>query len=238
MVIFVTYLPIMAHYKEKKLTNLSVKPTYHSRLYRDFRSIGYKEYYEIIRFYERHETDICRLTFDEYFEMLVSYTNALFEVEYFQKYALMSQTLIETIFHENLSNRWIDTVFHKTLIRKAAAHLALKEFDAAEHVLLQSLRLNDDKRLQIILLRKVMQQRTAKFVHTLRAIAIFVLLTTAILIAVKVLLVRNWYIDLAPFIEMLRNVYFFMSFLVLSSVYLTHRLRIYYKVKKIALNRN
>ena len=60
-----------------------LQPTYHSKLYRDFRSIDAAAWRDIIHFFERRETDIRALDFDEYFEDVVGvsiYNNSEVEV--------------------------------------------------------------------------------------------------------------------------------------------------------------
>ena len=54
--------------------------TYHSRIFRDFKEIDAVNHRRIIRFYEDKEEDIKRLDFDEYFQLIVAYVNALFEL--------------------------------------------------------------------------------------------------------------------------------------------------------------
>ena len=53
--------------------------TYQSPIYRNFRNIDSGEYRRIVRFYERHEKEILKLEFEEYIELLVAYTQALFD---------------------------------------------------------------------------------------------------------------------------------------------------------------
>jgi hypothetical protein len=67
--------------------------TYYSQLYRNFRAIEPTEYRRVVRFFEKYEKNILQLDFDEYFDTVFVYNNALFEIGEYRKHILMSDVL-------------------------------------------------------------------------------------------------------------------------------------------------
>ena len=51
--------------------------TYHSPIYRGFKSIETDDRRAVVRFFEKHEKAIIQLEFNEYFELLIAYTDCL-----------------------------------------------------------------------------------------------------------------------------------------------------------------
>ena len=51
---------------------------YRSEIYEDFKEIEPNDYRELIHFFEINEKRIRKLEFEPYFEILVTYINALF----------------------------------------------------------------------------------------------------------------------------------------------------------------
>ena len=76
--------------------------TYHSKEYRDFRAIEPGDWRGVVRFYEKNEAAIRGLDFEEYFELLLAYTDALSEIGAWQKHLLMADVVIEISVMENL----------------------------------------------------------------------------------------------------------------------------------------
>ena len=54
---------------------------YRSKVYEGFKEIEPEAWREIIQFFEENEKRIKKLEFEEYFEVLIGYINALFEGE-------------------------------------------------------------------------------------------------------------------------------------------------------------
>ena len=71
------------------------KSTYHTKIYRDFKEIEIGEYRAIVNYYDEFERDIRELEFQEYFELLVAFVNALFQLGKYQKHLLMVDVAIE-----------------------------------------------------------------------------------------------------------------------------------------------
>ncbi len=110
---------------------MSIKYTEQSRIFRDFRSIPYSDYYYLIRFYEQNHRDINHLPFDEGMIMSFYYTNALFETGEHNAHILCANQLLEESIINNI--RYIDgqEVYQTMLYQKTCSHLHLGQNERA-----------------------------------------------------------------------------------------------------------
>jgi hypothetical protein len=208
------------------------KTTYHSRIYRDFKAIPSTDYRRIVRFYERFEKSILTLDFDEYFDLLVAYSRALFEISEYQKCILMSETVIHTSIMDNITHINGEEIYCNTLFRKAAAHYNLYEYAETEHILQELLKLQPYNPLSIMLLEKTLRKKETRFIQNIRAATIFLLLMAAMTIAIELLLVRPFFEKYTAIIENGRNSMFALGLFVLIGGTLLHYWRVHWHVKK------
>lgn len=200
-----------------------LQPTYHSKLYRDFRSIDAAAWRDIIHFFERRETDIRALDFDEYFELLYTYVNALFEVGAYQKHLVMADEIIETAISHNIHTYKQEDIFKKSLFRKAASLYNTSDYHHAEHILRELVRMDPDYRDAVLFLKKCLRSVHFRSLQVFRAAGIFLFLTAAVVISVEVLFVRPFYAVHAGWVEVLRIVLFLAGFVALALGELWHR---------------
>lgn len=209
------------------------RPTYHSLIYRDFREIEGNAYHQIVRFFEEREEAIKQLDFDEYFEMLLAYTNALFEMGAYQKHLLMADAVIETTMENNIRLYRGEDVFRQMLFKKAASCFNLQQQDGAEHILKQMIRISPGDADAALFLRKCYIARRSALWQNSQATAIFLFLLAALVIAVELLVVRSFYTLHVPLVEMSRNSIFALGLLAMGGGYLGHRVRSHYAVRAL-----
>jgi tetratricopeptide (TPR) repeat protein len=199
--------------------------TYYSQLYRNFRAIEAVEFRKIVYFYERNEKEILKLDFEEYFELLVTYTHALFEIAAYQKHLLMADVVIEMSFMENITEIGGQEIFRATLFKKAASYYNLFDFPKAIYVLSELIKIepNDPDTQQF--LERCLRKSRPKLIRNTRAIAIFFFLATALLISIEILIIRNFLTQYTPLIELSRNCLFAFGVLILVVGELWQRLR-------------
>jgi hypothetical protein len=185
-----------------------LQPTYHSKLYRDFKSIDSASYRDIIHFFERKEEDIRQLDFEEYFELLYIYVNALFEVGAYQKHVVMADEVIEAAICHNIQWYKNEDIFQKSLFRKAASLYNTSEFGHAEYILRELIRIDPEYRDAVAFLKKCIRAGNLRSLQVFRAAGIFLFLVSAAVICAEVLLVRPFYALHAPAVELLRNALF------------------------------
>jgi tetratricopeptide (TPR) repeat protein len=214
--------------------------TYYSPLYRNFRAIEAGEFRKIVYFYERNEKEILKLDFEEYFELLVNYTQALFEIAAYQKHLLMADVVIETSFSENITAIGGQEIFRSTLFQKAASYYNLFEFSKAIHVLSELIKIDPTDKNVSEFLERCLRKNRPQLIRRSRAIAIFLFLATALIISIEALIVRNFFINWAGLVEFSRNCLFILGMIILVSGEFIQRfsakrdvLRLIQSVKKV-----
>ena len=210
----------------------SKKYTYYSKLYRDFKEIDQTAYQDIIRFYEDREEAIRKLDFYEYFEAFVSYVNALFQVGAYQSHLLMVDVLIETVIEENIRIYKGKDLFKDALFKKAASYFNIHEFHQSEQLLQQYIRIYPNDEQGILFLKKCLRKQRPTYLNNAHAITIFVLLLTALVIAIEVLFVRPFYNMHTSLIEQTRNSMFFFACSVLVGATLYQRWQVELQVER------
>lgn len=189
------------------------KPTYYSKLYRTFLSLEETAFQEQIRFFEEHEKAIRDLDFEEYFDMLVVYVTALFEVGAYREHLLMVDVVIETSIINNIIKYKEEDLFRRMLFRKAASLYHTQQYAKAEHILAELLRMDPADQGAILFLKKCLRTHYPQVRSNARASAIFLFLLTAFVIAIEVLLVRPFYEMHAKTVELSRNTIFVLGLL-------------------------
>jgi tetratricopeptide (TPR) repeat protein len=207
--------------------------TYYSQLYRNFRAIEAGEFRKLVHFYERHEKEIVHLEFVEYFELLVTYTNALFEIAAYQKHLLMADVVIEISFAENITEVGGQEIFHATLFQKAASYYNLFDFPKAIYILSELVKMEPNNPEVAEFLERCLRQNRPQLIRHTRAIAIFIFLATALIISVEALIIRNFYANWAHLVEISRNYLFVLGFIVLIGGELVHRFKAKREVLKL-----
>lgn len=92
-------------------------------IFQSFNQIDRQSYHTIIRYFNQHVEEIKCLDFEEYFEILTSYVNALFEAGAYQKHALMADVVIEASIINNVRVYQGIALFEKTLFQKRPLYI-------------------------------------------------------------------------------------------------------------------
>ena len=199
--------------------------TYYSKIYRDFRAIDAGEWRTIIRFYGEYEQEIRGLDFEEYFEMLVAYTAALFETGEYQKHLLMADIVIEATVMNNVKFFKGDDVLYKTLFKKAASCYHTFQLEKADYILRELIRIDPCDADAANFLKKCLRKIHPPFLKQARAAAILLFLATAFVICVELLVVRNFYPGQEGLVQDFRNSLFFLGIALLVGSDIYHRWR-------------
>lgn len=198
--------------------------TYRSQIYREFQEVQQNaSWHSLTRFYEKHERSISNLDFEEYFELLLCYTGALFETGAYRKHIAMADTIIEISILQNISHFRGDDIYTKTLFRKAASHYNLSETTACEHILRELIKMNPQDDDAIAFLRRCIRSRQPRYIQDSRALAIVLFFLSALVICVEVLFIRNFAPDYTNLVMGLRTGIFVLGLFALVSGDLYHR---------------
>ncbi len=210
---------------------MSLQPqTYHSAIYRNFRAIDRSEHRRIVRFYERHEKSILVLEFEEYFEMMVTYTQCLFEISEYRKHLLMSDVVLKTSILEDITHIRDIEIYQSTLFQKAASHYNLRELTKAHHVLCELLKMTPDDSFCVQFLGRVMRADKPAYINYMRAVSIFLFLMAALIIGIQVLFIKPFYALFDPIVEISRNTIFVLGITVLVGSELFHRWQVHHRI--------
>lgn len=208
--------------------------TYHSRVYKDFKEIESNAHRQIIRFFEKHERMISRLDFEEYFELLVAYVDALFEIGSYQKHLTLVDEVIENSINSNIHIHKGEDIFYLMLFKKAASHFNLHQYEKAEHILRELIKMNPEDKDILSFLKRCLRRRGSNLLSVGRATSIFLFLLTACIICVEVLFVRPFYEMHASKIEAVRIGTFALGIFVLIAGDFLHRVIIEARINSFA----
>ena len=208
--------------------------TYHSRVYKDFKEIESNAHRQIIRFFEKHEKMINSLEFEEYFELLVAYVDALFEIGSYQKHLVLVDIVVENSINSNIHIYKGEDIFFIMLFKKAASHFNLHEYDKAEHILKELIKIDPQDKEVLSFLKRCLRRRGSNLLSIARAFSIFLFLLTACIICVEVLLIRPFYEMYASKVEASRIGTFFIGIATLIGGDFIHRVSIESKVNSYA----
>ncbi len=191
------------------------RPTYHSKIYRSFLSLDENSFQEIIHFFEDHEKEIQGLDFEEYFDLLVAYVTALFEVGAYKEHLLMVDVVIETSILNNILEYKGEDLYQRMLFRKAASLYHTQQYQKAEHVLGELLRMDIEDQGAVLFMKKCLRTHYPQIRSNAHAAAVFLFLLTTLVIALEVLLVRPFYHMHTRLIENSRNSIFVFGILLI-----------------------
>lgn len=191
------------------------RPTYHSKIYRSFLSLDENSFQVIIHFFEDHEKEIQGLDFEEYFDLLVAYVTALFEVGAYKEHLLMVDVVIETSILNNILEYKGEDLYQRMLFRKAASLYHTQQYQKAEHVLGELLRMDIEDQGAVLFMKKCLRTHYPQIRSNAHAAAVFLFLLTTLVIALEVLLVRPFYHMHTRLIENSRNSIFVFGILLI-----------------------
>ena len=197
--------------------------TYYSKLYLDFKEIEVTDYRSVVRFYEENEAKVQLLEPEEYFDLLTTYVNSLFEMGAYHKHLCLIDLVIEMTVDRNIQFYQGIDLFGVMLFRKAASLYNIMEYSKAEYILQELIRINPEDQEVILFLKRCQRRNSPSILQHSRAAGIFLLLLTALIIAIEVLFVRPFYEIYTPLIERTRFSTFGLACFLLISGDLVHR---------------
>ncbi len=206
--------------------------TYHSKIYRGFKEIEPNEHHARVRYYETYEDQIRQLDFSEYFELLIAYTDALFEVGAYQNHVLMADQAIEMSIANNIRFYNKKDIFYELLFKKAASCFNLMQYKEAEHILRELIKIDPYNEMSIRFLKKCLIRKKPKHFLNIRAVCILLFLLSALIISVELIFIRPLYEMYSAEVETARNATFLSGILILSGGELLHRILVKREVDK------
>ncbi len=211
---------------------MNFSETYRSNVYNDFKDIEPESYRTIISYFEEFETDIRQLEFEEYIEVLIAYVNSLFEVGKYVKHLEVVDEVIEASILKNIKFYKGKDIFRTLLYQKAVSSYQAMEYDRADHILRELLRMNSDHEEAIFLLKKSLRAIYPKYLQNTRAISVLLFLLSAIVICIEVVAVRTLFVEYLTVFESIRNILFISGWIILGGGEIKHRWNVQQEVRR------
>lgn len=191
--------------------------TYYSNTYRNFKAIHPEALREIIRFYDENDLAIQQLDFEEYFEILVAYVDALFVIGKYRQHLLMVDIVIENTIQHNIFTHNKQDLFFEMLTCKGLSFFYTYEFEKAEVVFKQLIKIKPTQTDIVKYLAKSIRQKGAFIQHWSRAGGIALLFLAAIVVGLEILLIRPFYEMYSSNFEWTRTGLFVLACLILAA---------------------
>lgn len=198
------------------------KSTYHSKIYRDFKALEENAYREVVRFYEEREDGIKRLDFEEFFDLFIAYTDALFEIGSYRKYLLMVDYAIECTIKYNIKYLGQRDIFYHLLFRKAASFYNTLAYSKADYILRELIKINPKNEEAGLFLKKCLRKMDPALIRHTRAAGILLFFAAAVVTATEVLFVRPFVSEFTDIVELSRNLIFILGCVILIAGVLIH----------------
>ncbi|MEM6770118.1 MAG: hypothetical protein AAF597_05995, partial [Bacteroidota bacterium] len=170
-------------------------PRYYSPLYRQLRDVDPRDNQRIIRMYEEREREIGQLEVVENFELTVYYAEALFATGAYRQHLMMVDLVIQASMQHNITfvPDIEGDVFQHLLFRKAVSAFRLRNYETAEHVTRELVRIDPERDLFVRFLRITYFKAQRSVLQFGRGAFIFCVLLAAALVTFELLFVRPFH---------------------------------------------
>ncbi len=165
--------------------------TIHSRLYQRFKSIEPTDFRRIIAFVEQNKKYVFQLDGETYAEIAWVYSNALFGIGDYWQVIRLSDELIAYVMEHNIVEINGERIFESILCQKGMAFMHERQYDKAVYIFEELIKINPKEEHVAILLEKAMHAANPNLIRRCRAVAIFLWLTTALLVLLELILIRT-----------------------------------------------
>ena len=180
---------------------------YKSDIYLQFKELDKTSLRSVVHYYEKNKELLFQLDVKEYFEVLATYAQALFDLGQYGKYIGVADELIFLVIDQNIYEFEKEDIYCSTLFRKAASHYNLQEKDTAERILKEMIRMYPDNKYVISFYKKILS-REKSISRKTRGIAVGAFLLSALVIAIELLIIRPFYEDWITLTEWSRYIIF------------------------------
>ncbi len=162
---------------------------------------------------------------------MVSYLRALFEIGAYERYLRLADGAIETSIIHNIHFFRGEDVYQKLLFRKAASHFNLQQYDQAEHVLRELIKMDPYEEDSIRFLKRNLWVKKPRYIKSTRGWSILLFFVAAIVICLELLLVRPFFPEYTQVTEISRLSIFGLGLLSMFVGDIYHQIRINFQVK-------
>ncbi|MBP7821430.1 MAG: hypothetical protein KA010_00810 [Saprospiraceae bacterium] len=195
--------------------------------YRDFLRIFPNAHRAFVNFFEENIQDINELPPDELFDIYLTYTDSLYNLEMYDKYIKYSEQILITSINSNSVQYQSEQLYENTLFRMAKAHYSLYQYHKCDHLLKELIRLDPTNDEAIELYRKSIIQQVPQYTYQIRAYSLYLFLLTAVIILIEICIIRQFYSEFTRAVELTRTITLFIGIVILILESLYRRWKIY-----------
>lgn len=187
----------------------------------------------VVRFFEENAAEIKSLDFEEYFEILVAYVQALFDIGAYTKHSTMADVVIEASIINNVHVYKGINLYEKTLFQKSASLYNLQRYDESIHILSELLKINPSESTYKVFWIKNKLHKKPRYLQVWQGMAIVLFFATIICISVTSFYVEPFKPDYLYKSVLLRNSLFISGIILMIGADGLHRLSAYLQVAKL-----
>lgn len=180
-------------------------PAERLRLYRNFKAIEINDFHGIIRYYEQNEDGIRSLDFIEYMDCTLLYAHALYEAEYYGKFLVMCDHLLELSIMQNIQEWEGDDLYHRLLLSKSAALYQQQEYAKSERVLKEVIKIYPYDGLAAVYLNKAMLRQRPLWLFHARGLTVGLALIAVVVIALEIVALPQLFPSLSTPFQIAHN---------------------------------
>ncbi len=205
------------------------KTTYQSAVYQDFESLDNRNYHEIVRFCEQNRAKMLALNFEEFFIMELSYCNALFFMDNFEKHIKIANEVIRLSISNNIQYYQGEDIYHKTLFQKAQSHYSLNHLSEAIHITKELIKMNSEPKEYQQFLKLCYTNNEVPILELLRGYGVLICFISATLFLLNILIIEPFYPDSVFLINIISATGLVIGGLMLTAGLTIHRWKAYRK---------
>ena len=158
-----------------------------------------------IRYFENHKLEIENLPYINLLEIYTDYCFALFRISAYDDFLKRVDKLIQEVVNENLERVRGLEVFNTLLFYKAMCKYEKYAYDEALYILKELIRIdNSERKYQELFCRiKLVEMRSRS--EKIRASVLLMVISSALVIALELFVIRSFYPEWTNEVEALRN---------------------------------
>lgn len=203
-----------------------------SPIYRGFRLLEENAFRAKVHYFEKHETAIRQLDFDDFFEILLAYSQALHHSENYFRHLTITDEIINISLSQNIISFQGEDVLQSALAEKSKSLFKINDFDAAIYVTTENLKLNPFDDANIVFLRKCFWAKIPSYLPKMKALSIASFLLCALVIAIEFIVIRTLFEQYTTIVENTRNIIFLLGIFMLLAGYSLHLFQTFKATRK------
>lgn len=187
----------------------------------------------MVRFFEENSEEIRSLDFEEYFDILVAYVQALFDIGAYTKHVHMADVVIEASIINNLPVYKGINLYEKTLFQKSASLYNLQRYDESIHILSELLKINPtDPNYRAFWIKNKLHKKPG-YLQVLQGLSISLFFATIILISANGFYIEPFKPEYLELAQDVRNIVFMSGIALMILADGSHRISAYLQVSKL-----